>query len=119
MRFIIASPAERLIDIFFAQQNLPGFVRFPERILCKVTASCAYCMHFGNVLGNCKECRHGTKRAPHEIHIEACHNNPYTVVSKAVANINYRTVKKLSLINPHYIAIVCQEKYGGGIFDRC
>ena len=103
--FLVTFSTQRLIFVFFAEQNSSLIVHQTMAYVSQGATLHTDGMHFGNLVCDGTQGRNRAERNSLEVHIQSGNDDSDATVSQFVANFNEPFVKKLGFINTDHIDV--------------
>ena len=103
--FLVTFSTQRLIFVFFAEQNSSLIVHQTMTYVSQGATLHADGMYFGNLVCDGTQGRNRAERNSLEVHIQSGNDDSDATVSQLVANFNEPFVKKLGFINTDHIDV--------------
>ena len=106
--FLVTFSTQRLIFVFFAEQN-SSLIAYQSMTYVSQSATLhADGVHFGNLVSDGTQGRNRAERNSLEVHVQSGYDDSDATVSQFVANFNEAIVKKLGFINTDHIDVGSQ-----------
>ena len=117
--FVVAVAAERFVDVGLSEDHKLVTLGKSVGVVCRASASYAYCVNLLDVFSDCHERRHRTERLAEEVCIETGDDHSYPAICESLYDFYDRIIKELSLVNTYDFHIGCYLQHACRRADGC